>query len=79
MIEKESEWILPENLRKQEERERKAVENGTFDGGGDFGSYYAYSKGVNYEYIESHAVSHDQRAFEYVKHLSVLFIAGQIS
>ena len=25
MIEKDSEWILPENLRKQEERERKEI------------------------------------------------------
>ncbi len=36
MVEKESKWILPKNLRKQEERERKAVENETFDGGGGF-------------------------------------------
>ena len=35
MIEKDSEWILPENLKKQEELERKKVEDGTFDGKGD--------------------------------------------
>lgn len=70
MIEKESEWILPENLRKQEEFEIKAVENGTFNGRGDFGSYYAYLKGVNYDFIKSHAVSDDQSAFGYAKHIN---------
>ena len=49
MIEKDSEWILPENLRKQEERERKEVDGGKFDGRGDFGSYYAYLKGINFD------------------------------
>jgi SAM-dependent methyltransferase len=70
MIEKESKWILPENLRKQEELERKAVDNGTFDGGGDFGSYYAYLKGVNYDLIKPHAVSDEQTAFEYANHIN---------
>lgn len=72
MIEKESEWILPENLKKQEERERKAVENGIFDGGGDFGSYYAYFKGINYDFIKPHAVSDDQTAFKYAEHITFL-------
>ena len=72
MIEKESEWMLPENLRKQEERERKKVENGIFDGRGDFGSYYAYLKGVNYDFIKLHAVSDDQTALEYAKHITLL-------
>ena len=69
MIEKDSEWILPENLRKQEERERKEVDNGTFDGRGDFGSYYAYFKGINLDFIKPHAFSEDSRALKYVKNL----------
>jgi len=72
MIEKESEWIFPGNLRKQEERERKEVEDGTFDGGGDFGSYYAYLKGINLDFIKSHVVTDDQRANKYVKHMTYL-------
>ena len=72
MIEKDSEWILPENLRKQEERERKEVDNGTFDGGGDFGSYYAYFKGINLDFIKPHAVSDDQKAIKYVKNMTYL-------
>lgn len=69
MLEKDSEWILPENLRKQEERERIAVENGTFDGRGDFGSYYAYLKGINYDFIKPHAYSDDQIALTYTNNL----------
>ena len=72
MIEKDSEWILPENLRKQEERERKEVDNGTFDGRGDFGSYYAYFKGINPDFIKPHAVSDDQRVIKYVKQMTYL-------
>ena len=72
MIEKESEWILPENLKKQEEREKKEVDEGTFDGRGDFGSYYSYLKGKNYDFIKPHAVSDDQRAIKYVKHMTYL-------
>lgn len=69
VLEKDSIWILPENLREQEERERKQVEDGTFDGGGDFGSYYAYRKGVNLDFIKQHAVSDDRFALCYVRNL----------
>lgn len=72
MIEKESEWILPENLKKQQEHERIEVENGTFDGTGDFGSYYSYLLGINYEFVKPHAVSSDQTALENVIHVSFL-------
>ena len=79
MIEKEPEWIFPENLRKQEERERKEVEDGTFDGGGDFGSYYAYYKGINLDFIKPHAYSDDQRAIKYVKNMTYLLQKHDLS
>jgi SAM-dependent methyltransferase len=69
VLEKNSEWILPENLKKQEQQERKQVEDGTFDGGGDFGSYYAYRKGVNLDFIKHHAVSDDEFALCYARNL----------
>ena len=69
MIEKESEWILPGNLKKQEEREKKEVDEGTFDGRGDFGSYYTYLKGTNYDFIKPHALSEDLSALKYIKNL----------
>lgn len=72
MLEKESEWLLPENLRKQEDRERGAVENGVLDRVGDFGSYYAYLKNINHDLIKSHAISVDEKAIEYVNHISFL-------
>ena len=65
MIEKESEWILPENLKKQEKSEREEVDKGVFDGRGDFGSYYTYLKGINYELIKPHAVTDDEEAKSY--------------
>ncbi|MBF0541796.1 MAG: class I SAM-dependent methyltransferase [Nitrospirae bacterium] len=71
-IEKESEWILPENLRKSQELERKLVDNGTFNGSSDFGSYYAYLKGINYDFIKPHAISDDRIALEYAKNISAL-------
>jgi len=72
MLEKDSEWILPENLREQEDRERRAVENGNFDGGGDFGSYYAYYRGINYDFIRLHVIADDQKAFEYASHIDTV-------
>ena len=41
MIEKDSEWILPENLKKQEKISRKLIDEGKgdTDHGGDFGAY----------------------------------------
>ena len=72
MAEKESEWIFPENLKKQEERERKEVENGIFNGGGDFGSYYAYLKGINYDFIKPHGMTNDRIGLEYANHISTI-------
>ena len=71
-MKKESEWILPENLRQQEQRERGQVDRGEFDGGGDFGSYYAYRLGVSEEFIKSHAVSDDLWAMTYGRNLQAL-------
>lgn len=72
MVEKESEWVLPENLRKQEVREIQEVEQGIFNGKGDFGSYYAYLTGSNKNFINSHAVSDDQIAYRYVTHINAI-------
>jgi ubiquinone/menaquinone biosynthesis C-methylase UbiE len=72
LIEKEAEWILPENLKEQEKVDRARVEQGTFHGEGDFGSYYAYLKGLNYEFINSHAMSNEQQASEYTLHISTI-------
>ena len=69
MLEKDSEWILPENLRKQELKSRKLVDERKSDYGGDFGAYYAYRKGINFDFIKSHAYSNDQKALAYVKNL----------
>tara|TARA_Y100000590_G_scaffold210863_1_gene238897 strand:+ start:369 stop:1169 length:801 start_codon:yes stop_codon:yes gene_type:complete len=74
MIEKDSEWILPENLKKQEKKSRELIDQGkgNTDHGGFFGAYYAYRKGVNFDYIKSHAFSDDQKAIIYVKHITYI-------
>jgi hypothetical protein len=71
MIEKDSQWILPENLKKQEEKSRELIDQGKgdTDHGDDFGAYYAYRKGINLDYIHPHATSDDSRAINYVKSL----------
>ena len=71
MIEKDAQWILPENLKKQEEKSRDLIDQGKgdTDHGGDFGAYYAYRKGINLDYIRPHATSDDFRAINYVKSL----------
>lgn len=79
MIEKESEWILPENLKKQEEQQKRDAENGIYDGETDFGSYYAYLNDVNYDYIKLHAISDDQKSFEYVKHISYFLVKRNVT
>ena len=72
MIEKDSEWILPENLKNQEKKSRKLIDDGKSitDHGGDFGSYYAYKKGINSDFIKSHAYTNDKRSLDYVKNLN---------
>lgn len=71
-MEVESKWILPKNLKIQEERERELVKNGIFDGKGDFGSYFAYAQNINQDFIKPHAVSMDSTALLYAKQLSIL-------
>ena len=72
MVEKDSEWILPENLKKQEKKSRELIDEGKGDSdhGADFGSYYAYRKGINFEYIKWHAYTNEKRSLDYVKNLS---------
>ena len=65
MLEKESEWIEPNNLRKQEALERQEVDSGEFTGKGDFGTYYSFRRGTNLDFIKSHGISNDQIAFNY--------------
>ena len=71
MIEKESEWILPKNLKNQEKKSRDLIDEGKvgLDHGGDLGAYYAYKKGIYFDYIIPHAVSDDLRAMKYVVNL----------
>jgi len=71
MIEKDSEWILPENLKKQEKISRKLIDEGKgdTDHGGDFGAYYAYRKGINFDYIKHHGISNELMAFKHVKNI----------
>lgn len=69
MVEKGAEWILPENLKVQEEVEREKVDSGVFSGDGDFGAHYAYRKGINLDHIKKHAISDDKVAFEYIENL----------
>lgn len=71
MIEVKSEWILPENLRKQEAKEREEVDLGKFNGLGDFGSYYGFRTGMNKKWIEPHAVFADKTASDYVESLDI--------
>jgi SAM-dependent methyltransferase len=56
-LSKSDEWILPEKLKDSEKLQRKLVESGNYNGEGDFGSYYAYRKGINMEWIKAHAVN----------------------
>lgn len=70
---------LPERLMAQEEREIREVDAGTFDGRGDFGSYYAFAKGVNSEFIKLHALADDGVAETYVGGLKRLLDAEGIA
>ena len=74
MLEKDSEWILPENLKKQETIDRKKINGGSFEVG-DFGSYYAYRKGINSDIIKSHAISDDKIAFNYARSLRYFLLS----
>ena len=71
MIKKKSEWIIPKNLKNYEKKSRDLIGEGNvgLDHGGDFGAYYAYKKGINFNYIISHAVSDDLKAMEYEDYL----------
>ncbi|HDY90207.1 MAG TPA: class I SAM-dependent methyltransferase [bacterium] len=67
MLKESEKWILPENLKKQEEEDMKHVDEGTFDGRGDFGSYYGLLAGQNINWVKSHAVMDDRSALNYIK------------
>ena len=62
---------MPENLKKQQKKSRKLIDEdkGNTDHGGDFGAYYAYRKGINLDFILSHAFSNDIGAYKYAKSL----------
>jgi|SRR3989339_1290548 len=66
MVEKDCEWILPENLRMQEIRERTLVDRKELKGVGDFGAFYAFRTGVNCDLIKPHAITEDGVAGLYV-------------
>jgi 2-polyprenyl-3-methyl-5-hydroxy-6-metoxy-1,4-benzoquinol methylase len=66
-LEPEAEWILPENIRRQQERERLAVDQGKFDGAGDLGSYYALRTGSNKEFVKLHGMTDVHQTLTYAK------------
>mgnify|MGYP006094369401 CR=1 FL=1 len=80
MIEKDSEWILPENLKKQEKKSWKLIDEGkgNSEHGADFSVYYAYRKGINYDYIKWHAYSNDHKALVYAKNLRALLKSANL-
>jgi SAM-dependent methyltransferase len=55
-LEKDEEWLLPENLRRQEKREISLVEAGLDASSGDFGSYYALLRHGNKDWVRKHAL-----------------------
>lgn len=61
-LEKDEEWILPENLRRQEKEEIAKVDRNLDASGGDFGSYYRLLKDQNDDWARSHAVIDDAEA-----------------
>ena len=71
MIEKESESILPKNLKNQKKKSRDLIEEGIvgLNHFGDYGAFYANKKGINLDYIIPYAVSDDLKAMEYEDYL----------
>lgn len=50
-------WFSPKRLKEQEQRERLSVQAGTFQGEGDFGSYYALRMGKNDSWVRVHGLT----------------------
>ena len=71
MTDNDNNWVLPENLRKQEAAERAMVDGGDMKVG-HCGAYYAYRTGVDKTLIESHAVTEDAYALQYVQNIAAL-------
>jgi 2-polyprenyl-3-methyl-5-hydroxy-6-metoxy-1,4-benzoquinol methylase len=62
-------WFDPKELLAQQAREIAQVEAGGFSGRGHFGSYYALLKGLNSDWVRSHATVSDQIARSYGREL----------
>lgn len=71
MTDHNRDWVLPENLRRQEADERAKIDSGDMNVG-HCGAYYAYRTGVDKTLIESHAISEDAYALEYVRNIAAL-------
>ncbi len=78
MIEKDAEWILPENLMKQQEKEKRSVDLGLFKGEGDFGSYYGLNKGVNSEWVKPHGIIDKNEALKYAVNVGMFCRSKQL-
>ena len=72
MVEKEQEWILPDNLRRQEAEARATMDAGGRGGGGHCGAYYAYRLGTDTKAVEAHGVIDDDYAKAYVENVAAL-------
>ena len=71
MVEENKKWVLPENLRKQEARDRAKVDAGDLNVG-HCGAYYAYRAGIDKTLIETHAITDDAYALEYARNIVAL-------
>jgi SAM-dependent methyltransferase len=65
----DEEWILPENLKRQEKENIAEVQSGGDGSNGDFGSYYALLTGKNAEWVKGHAISDERYLVSYVAQL----------
>lgn len=50
-------WFDPDRLREQEALETAAARAGTFDGSGDFGTYWAYARGQGRGWARRHGLT----------------------
>lgn len=69
-LEKDEEWLLPENLRRQEKEEIAKVDRGLDASGGDFGSYYHLLKDQKDDWARLHAVIDGDEAELYAEQVA---------
>ena len=74
MLKESEKWILPENLIEQERNEVSQTDEGTFNGKGDFGSYYGLSTGKNTKWVKQHAVMCGRLALNYARQVRAILL-----